>query len=96
MHHAIACVLTQLSSRRRGTLGQAPTYTTTLPLGPFFSDTDLFFQAWNLTMMSSSNINTVRSAIVSTLKQPSGILRWIAELGEEVVVTLKGIQAMHQ
>ncbi|PBK80537.1 hypothetical protein ARMGADRAFT_1020815 [Armillaria gallica] len=112
----MAHVLTQLSSRRGGTLGQAPTYTTTLPLGPFFSDADLFFRVRNSTMMSSSNINTVRGAIVSTLKQrtitfpriarilssfnasssASGILRWIAELGEEVVVALKGIQVMHQ
>ncbi|PBK81871.1 hypothetical protein ARMGADRAFT_1143824 [Armillaria gallica] len=42
---------------------------TTLPLHPFFSHADLFFRARNSTVMSSSNINTVRSVIVSTLKQ---------------------------
>ncbi|PBK89324.1 hypothetical protein ARMGADRAFT_1015500 [Armillaria gallica] len=105
----MARVLTQVSSRRGGPSGQTPTYTTTLPLGPLFSDADLFFRARNSTVVSSSNINTVRSANVSALKQLPKNRKFSAcpdllihqhtgsasEL-EEVVVALKGIQVKHQ
>ncbi|KAK0238244.1 hypothetical protein EDD85DRAFT_790284 [Armillaria nabsnona] len=53
---------------------------TTLPLGPFFSDADLFFRARNSTVMSSSNINTAQSAVTLTLNQRTIIfprITWI-------------------
>ncbi len=74
MHHVMARVLTQVSSRRGGPLSQTPTYTTTLPLGPFFSDTDLFFRARNSTVVSSSNINTVHSANRTLLCFPKSLI----------------------
>ncbi|PBK91989.1 hypothetical protein ARMGADRAFT_1013737 [Armillaria gallica] len=100
--------LTQFSSRRGGPLSQTPTYTTTLPLGPFFSDADLFFRARNSTVVTrlSANVSILRQRTIAFPKNrkfrscpdppeshPS--THRIAEL-EVVVVALKGIQVKHR
>ncbi|KAK0229931.1 hypothetical protein EDD85DRAFT_793813 [Armillaria nabsnona] len=81
---------------------------TTLSLGLFFSDADVFFQAQNMTvsaaLMSQLSSNFPRVAnfqpaqtfsSINTLSSASGILKWIAEFEEVVVVVLKGIQVKH-